>query len=173
METNDYLQVGKIVGTHGIQGEVRVLSDTDSPDERFRPGNKLYFIHPSLKNPIVLTVKKSRPHKNIFVIKFLEWDSINAAEKYRNGKLMVLREELPPLQSEDEYYCHDIVGCSVITTEGESKGSVIEVLKYPANDVWVCHHGDKVWLLPFIRDVVREVDVANHRIVIQWMEGME
>lgn len=173
MELSEYLRVGKIVGTHGIQGEVRVLSDTDFPDDRFCSGNKLLLIHPSSKEPISLTVKRSRPHKNVFIIKFMEWDSINTAEGYRNGSLVVLREKLPPIEEEGEFYYHEIVGCHVITTDGEPKGQVVEVLAYPANDIWVCHHDGKELLLPFIKDVVKEVDVENRQIVIQWMEGMD
>lgn len=173
MESSEYLRVGKIVGTHGLQGEVRVLSDTDFPDDRFRSGKKLFLNHPSFVEPILLTVKKSRPHKNVFIIKFLEWDSIDIAESYRDGNLVVLREDIPPIEAEDEFYCYEIVGCHIITTDGEQKGQVVEVLKYPANDIWVCHHNGKEWLLPFIKDVVKEVDVEGRLIRIQWMEGMD
>lgn len=173
METNEYLRVGKIVGTHGIQGEVRVLSNTDSPDERFRSGKKLWLIHSSSREPISLTVKKSRPHKNVIIVRFDEWDNINTAEAFKDGVLVVLQEDLPVIEDENEYYCHEIVGCDVITTTGERKGQVVEVLRYPANDVWVCQHEGKEWMLPFIKDVVKEVDIKNRQITIEWMEGMD
>lgn len=173
---NEYLHVARLVGTHGIRGEVRVLSDTDFPEQRFAAGHKLWLTHPTLAQPLPLTVEKSRPHKSVLLVKFVEWDDINQAEPYKGGKLVVKKEDTAPVQSEEgEFYFHQIIGCEVVTTDGRMIGHVEEILSLPANDVWVVRPPGKgkELLLPYIADIVKEVDVTQQRITIEWMEGLD
>jgi 16S rRNA processing protein RimM len=152
MNTVEYLNVGRLVGTHGVRGEVRVYSDTDFPDVRFAQGSSLLLVHPSLKEPLPLTVEKGRPHKSVWLVKFKEWDNINQAEPYKGGKLVVLKEDLAPVNEEEgEFYFHQIIGCTVVTTDGNGKEM----------------------LLPYIADVVKDVDIKERRITIEWMEGLD
>ena len=72
----------------------------------------------------------------------------------------------------DEYYIHDLVGCEVVTAQGRLLGTLTSVLTNPANDVYVIGQGKAEILLPAIKDVVREVDVANRRIVVQPTPGL-
>jgi 16S rRNA processing protein RimM len=175
MNGTEYLHVGLIVNTHGIRGELRVLSKTDFPEIRFAPGSRLLLLHERLERPLPLTVEKSRPHKSTMVVKFREWNNINEAEPYKGGRLVVTREDLAPLNEEEgEFYFHQIIGCRVETTDGHSVGTVKEILQLPANDVWVVQpQGDgREILLPYIDDVVKEVDAEKRKIVIEWMEGL-
>jgi 16S rRNA processing protein RimM len=175
MNETEYLHVGLIVNTHGIRGELRVLSKTDFPEIRFAPGSRLLLLHERLERPLPLTVEKSRPHKSTMVVKFREWNSINEAEPYKGGRLVVTREDLAPLNEEEgEFYFHQIIGCRVETTDGRSVGTVKEILQLPANDVWVVQPegSDREILLPYIDDVVKEVDAEKRKIVIEWMEGL-
>jgi 16S rRNA processing protein RimM len=172
----EYLNVGRIVGTHGIRGEVRVLSDTDFPELRFAPGNQLLLLHHDHKDPLPLTVEKSRPHKSTLLVKFQEWNSINEAEAYKNSRLVVPKEDLAPLNEEEgEFYFHQIIGCEVVTTEGRKVGKVKEILPLPANDVWVVQADEKgkEILLPYIEPIVKDVDILQQKITIQWMEGLD
>lgn len=175
MDLTGYLKVGRLVGTHGIRGEVRVISDTDFPEHRFASGNQLILIHPELKEPFPLTIELCRPHKAAYLIKFREWDNINQVEPYKGGLLAVKDNDLAPInEDEGEYYYHQIIGCEVITTDGRHLGKVKEILSLPANDVWVVDDREfkKEILLPFIADVVKEVNIEQQRITIQWMEGL-
>lgn len=176
MNSAEYLHVGRLVGTHGIRGEVRVLSDTDFPELRFAPGAHLLLMHRDLPDPLPLTVEKCRPHKKAFLVKFREWGNINDAEPYKGGQLAVPRSDEAPVQEDEgEFYFHHIIGCEVVTTDGDHLGQVKEILQLPANDVWVVRpkgKKGKELLLPFIKDVVKEVDTENRRITIQWMEGL-
>jgi 16S rRNA processing protein RimM len=176
MNTAEYLNVGRFVGTHGVRGEVRILSDTDFPDVRFAPGSTLLLAHPSMKEPLSLTVEKSRPHKSVWLVKFKEWDNINEAEPYKGGKFVVSKEDLAPVNEEEgEFYFHQIIGCTVVTTEGKKLGTVRDILALPANDVWVVRPDGKgkELLLPYIADVVKQVDIKERRITIEWMEGLD
>jgi 16S rRNA processing protein RimM len=84
----------------------------------------------------------------------------------------VAEEERKPLD-EGEYYYHEIIGCTVITDDGEELGTVSEILAPGANHVWVVERpkGKQV-LLPVIDDVILDVDVEAKRIRVHLMEGL-
>lgn len=171
----EYLKVGRFLGTHGIRGEVRVFPDTDFPEERFTPGKVLFLQHPSLPSLLSLTIEKSRFHKQAYLVKFHEWNNINQAEPYKGGTFVVPETDLVAVEeAEGEYYFRDIIGCEVITTDGRVVGTVNEILPLPANDVWVVRgENRKEILIPYIEDIVKQVDVSKKQIMIEWMEGLE
>ncbi|HEY4554210.1 MAG TPA: ribosome maturation factor RimM [Bacillaceae bacterium] len=167
-----WFHVGKIVNTHGIHGEVRVISRTDFPEERYAPGNSLHLFLAGGQQPIPLVVKSHRKHKNFDLLSFEGFSNINDVEKWKNGVLKISEDQLTPL-SEDEYYFHEIIGCHVFTDEGKELGTIREILTPGANDVWVVKGEDsKELLIPYIQDVVQEIDVDAKRIVIHPMEGL-
>ncbi|MGG1398364.1 ribosome maturation factor RimM [Bacillus salipaludis] len=167
-----WFNVGKIVNTHGIRGEVRVISKTDFPEERYKIGNVLYLFLPKAKDPIELKVKSHRSHKNFDLLTFEGLENINEVEKFRDGILKVPESYLGQLE-EDEFYFHEIIGCLVATTKGEEIGKVTEILTPGANDVWVVKgKGGKETLIPYIHDVVKKVDVKEKVILIEPMEGL-
>ncbi|WP_186577492.1 ribosome maturation factor RimM [Aquibacillus kalidii] len=163
--------VGKIVNTHGIKGEVKVVRITDF-EERFQVGQELYFVGKENGTPIKLVVDGHRLHKNFDLLHFKQYDSINDAEKLKEGMLKVKEDQLEPLD-DGSYYYHEIIGCEVATVSGDKIGTVKEILSPGANDVWVIkQNGDKDVLIPYIDDVVKEVDVTNKSIIIEPMEGL-
>nr|WP_263328010.1 ribosome maturation factor RimM [Neobacillus sp. Marseille-Q6967] len=167
-----WFNVGKIVNTHGIRGEVRVISRTDFPEERYKAGKRLYLFMPKSNTPIELTVKSHRTHKNFDLLTFEGFENINEVEKFREGILKISEDQLGDL-NEGEYYYHEIIGCLVATVNGEELGKVTEILSPGANDVWVVKgKGGKELLIPYIEDVVKKVDVKEKVILIEPMEGL-
>ncbi|WP_066318511.1 ribosome maturation factor RimM [Bacillus sp. FJAT-29814] len=167
-----WFNVGKIVNTHGIRGEVRVVSRTDFPDQRYKTGNKLYLFLPKADEPLELTVKGHRTHKNFDLLMFEGYENINLVEKFRDGILKVPQSQLAELE-EDEFYYHEIIGCLVATTKGEELGKITDILSPGANDVWVVKgKGGKEILIPYIEDVVKKVDVKEKVVLIEPMEGL-
>jgi 16S rRNA processing protein RimM len=166
-----FYTVGKLVNTHGLRGEVRVLSTTDFPDERFQKGSELYLFHPSLSQPVKLTVASRRSHKDFEIISFQGYPTINDVEKFKGGELKISEEQLMELE-DDEYYIHQLVGCEVFTDEGELLGKIVDVLQPGANDVWVVKGKRGEILLPFIDDCIKEVDIEGKRVVCHLMEGL-
>jgi 16S rRNA processing protein RimM len=167
-----WFNVGKIVNTHGIRGEVRVISKTDFPKERYKTGNVLYLFLPKSNTPIELTVKSHRTHKNFNLLTFEGYENINDVEKFRDGILKITESQQSELE-EDEYYYHEIIGCLVATTAGEEIGKVSEILSPGANDVWVVKgKGGKEFYIPYIKDVVKKVDVKEKVVLIEPMEGL-
>ncbi|GIN18966.1 MAG TPA: ribosome maturation factor RimM [Bacillus bacterium] len=169
---DNWFNVGKIVNTHGIRGEVRVISSTDFPDQRYAPGNTLYLFPGNNQEPTPLTVKTHRKHKNFDLLSFEGYENINDVEKWKNATLKIKEDQLTELP-EGEYYFYEIIGCRVVTEQGEEIGAVKEILTPGANDVWVVDgNNGKDILIPYIPDVVKEVSVEKKKIVIDPMEGL-
>lgn len=153
-------KVGKIVNTHGIRGEVRVVPTTDFPMERFQKNNKLIIV--AKPSNIEVQIATVREHKQFILVSFVNMQNINDVEQFKGCELMVaddLQQELP----NDEFYYHDIIGLQIVDNETqEIIGKVSEILPMPANDVWVIKaKGHDDILLPFIEDVVVEVDLEQ------------
>jgi len=164
--------VGKLVNTHGIRGEVKVVSQTDFPEVRFAEGSRLILVDPEKHVQVPVTVESARLHKNMYIVKLKEYDNINDVEKYKGWMLKVSEEHLIDLD-EDEYYYHEIIGCRVITDEGKELGTITEILTPGANDVWVVKRpGGKQALLPVIDEVILKVDVPEKTVHVHIMEGL-
>lgn len=166
-----YFNVGKIVNTQGIKGEIRVISSTDFPEERFRKGNILY-IEVAPNDLFEVKVASHRLHKNFHLLTFVGLDNINDVEKYKGKMLRINEEQLSELD-EGEFYYHEIIDCEVFTEDGEKIGTIKEILSPGANDVWVVKRpGEKDLLLPYIEEVVKEIDVENKKVIVHLMEGL-
>lgn len=169
---DNWFNVGKIVNTHGIRGEVRVISSTDFPDERYAPGNTLYLFLGNHPEPTPLTVKTHRKHKNFDLLSFEGYDNINDVEPWKQSTLKIKEGQLSELE-EGEFYFFEIIGCHVYTESGEEIGVIKEILTPGANDVWVVKGKDsKEILIPYIPDVVKEVSIDDKKIIIDPMEGL-
>jgi 16S rRNA processing protein RimM len=163
--------VAKVVNTHGIRGELKLVPQTDFPDLRFGRGSELLLLGPAGEE-LAVTVESGRPQKNVWLVKFREFPDINAAEKVKGWAVKVRGEALVELD-EGEFYYHEIIGCRVFTEEGEELGTVTEILTPGANDVWTVQlPNGKELLLPYIDDVVLRVDVQEQRITVRLMEGL-
>lgn len=161
--------VGTIVGTHGLKGEVKVKRLTDF-EERFHAGSTVYMIREGKE--LAYTIERFRTHKNLDMLQFKGINSIDDVEKLRGVSLYVKEVQQTPL-GENEYYYHEIIGCKVHTTEGEVLGIITSILSPGANDVWIVETGaGEEILIPYIEQVVREVDPAKQEVIIKVMEGL-
>ncbi|QJD83411.1 ribosome maturation factor RimM [Cohnella herbarum] len=172
MSDERLLNIGKIVNTHGIKGELKIYPQTDFPEVRFKVGNKLKMFPPDSGSPVEIEIVAAREQKTMYVVKIKGYDNINQVEKFKGWELKVTDDERVPLP-EGEYYFRDIVGCEVVSDEGETLGTVTDILSPGANDVWVVKMAKgKELLLPVIDDVVLDVDVTARKIKVHLMEGL-
>ncbi|ALC86050.1 MULTISPECIES: ribosome maturation factor RimM [Bacillaceae] len=168
----EWFNVGKIVNTHGIWGEVRVISKTDFADERYEVGSELGLFKADGSKPITVKVATHRKHKNFDLLTFEGYSLLKDVEPFRDAILKVSDKYLSELE-ENEFYYHEIIGCTVLSTEGETIGTVTEILETGANDVWAVQPAKgKTHYIPYIEDVVKSVDVDNKKIVIEVLEGL-
>ncbi len=167
----EYYNVGKIVNTQGLKGEVRVISMTDFPEKRYQKGQILYLFL-DRKAPIPLTITSHRTHKNFDILTFKDHATINMVEKYRDGILKVAAEDLTPLD-EHEYYYHEIIGLTVKEISGNTLGIITEILSPGANDVWVVEgKNKKIMYLPYIESVVKKIDLTAKEVYAEIPEGL-
>jgi 16S rRNA processing protein RimM len=167
-----WFNVGKIVNTHGIKGEVRVISRTDFPEERYAIGNTLYIWKEGSKQPIEVKVTSHRTHKSFDLLTFEGYHNVNEVEPFKGALLKVPEEQLGELE-ENEYYYHEIIGCTVVSEDGEEIGKIKEILSPGANDVWVVKRPNgKEAYIPYIEQVVLKVDVKEKLVTIHVMEGL-
>lgn len=168
----EWFNVGKIVNTHGIMGEVRVLSRTDFPEERFAVGTKLGLFKADAKKPIMVTIASRRQHKNFELLTFEGYPHIQNVEEFKNAYLRIAEHDLTELE-DDAFYHHEILNCTVFTTEGRELGTISEILETGANDVWeVTPKTGKKHYIPYIEDVVKEIDIDEKKVVIEALEGL-
>jgi len=166
----DYLKVGKIVNTHALQGEVRVISNSDFKEARFKAGAKLFISYNGQNIPV--TVKNHRVNKNFDLLKFVGINHINDVVQYKGCELLVDATNLAKLDAE-EFYFHEIIGCAVKTTDDLVLGEISDILQTGANDVWVVQrNGEKDVLIPYTYDVVKAVDIENKIVTITLLEGL-
>jgi len=149
---------------------VRVLPETDSL-ERFL-GLKRAFLGRDDDDLREVEVAWAKPRARDVVVKFVGIDSSEEAEKLRDLRIWVPREEALPLE-EDSYYIPDLLGMEVVTEEGEFLGTLEDVWSLPANDVYIVRKEGKELLLPATGEVVREVDIGARRMVVRLLEGLE
>ena len=165
----DLYHVGAITQTHGVRGEVKVFPLTDDV-MRFK--NMKDLILDTGREQITLEVTSARPQKNLVILKFKGYDSINDVEKYKGAKLYVTKENRVACD-EDEYFIADLIGLTVVTEEGQALGTLIDVISTGANDVYVVEmpSGREV-LLPAIRDCILNVDDEEGKMTVHLLDGL-
>lgn len=163
------LVVGRIGHAHGVKGEVSVEVRTDDPDRRFAPGSVLVTDPPD-KGP--LTVAAARPHHGRLLVAFEGYADRTAAETLR-GTLLVVDAATAGETEDGEWWDHDLVGLAAVTTGGVALGAIADVIHVPGPPLLsiVDDDGREV-LVPFVAEIVPEVDVAAGRIVVAPPPGL-
>ncbi len=158
--------VGKVTKAHGVRGEVAVEVRSDNP-ERFREDASVFT--PDGRE---LRIERVHAHGQRTLVRFAGVADRTAAEALAGILLEVPESWLPEL-AEGEYWPFELEGCAVVTEGGRGLGIVLEVIPNPANDLWVAVDEAGVeTLVPALRDVVIDVDVAAKRILVRDVPGL-
>ena len=161
-----FLDSGKIVGTHGIKGEVRIEPWADSP--AFLAAFRTLYLDGRGERKIKV---KSRPHKNITLCKIEGVDTIEDAERLR-GKIVYINRDDIALE-EGVHFVQDLIGLEVRDRDtGEVYGTLSDVLRTGANDVYEIKRDGKTYLAPVIDEVVREINVEEGYVLLTPMKGI-
>ena len=166
----DLLEVGKIVNTHGLRGEVKVVPWTDYP-EVFEDIEYVYL--KTKQDYTRLNLRGIKYQKGNIIVRFAEINDINEAEKYKNQILYAERADLGELP-EGVYYIADLIGLTVKTDDGEVIGTIADVINTGASDIYeVKREGKKNLLIPVIDEVVLNVDLESKTVTVHMMDGLE
>jgi 16S rRNA processing protein RimM len=160
------LLVGTIGRAHGIKGEVSVHVRTDEPQRRFAVGAVLR----STRGP--LTVATTRWHQSRLLVRFEEIPDRTAAELLRGSELRIDAPVGERPSDPEEFYDHQLVGLRVESAEGEHLGEVSDVLHLPAQDLLVVARDGDERLVPFVAELVPDIDVDAGRVVVSDVPGL-
>jgi len=168
-----HMAIGRIVGMHGLNGELRVELHTDFP-ERFAQGETI-LLGEALA---VKTVHAAREHKGMILLTLADVTSRDEAESLRDEWIFIPDNAAMALP-EGEYWVHDIIGLQVVDEADQPVGQVTDVLQTGANDVYIISPAagvnrdkDKELLIPAIAEVVQSVDVAGGTLTIRIVPGL-
>ena len=179
-----YLEAGKIVSTHGIKGEVKVLPWADSPE--FLTRFKTFYLvgavigRPQtgdlsasggrpLAAPTALAVESARVQKTCVLIKFKGIDTVEDAQKLRDKVISIARDD--PRIPAGTVFQADLIGMPV-RAGGKEIGKIAEILSMPASDVWVVK-GERSYMIPNVKTFVPNIDLSLGYVDVHLIEGME
>ncbi|MBE6139821.1 MAG: 16S rRNA processing protein RimM [Firmicutes bacterium] len=157
----DLIYIGKIVNTHGLKGEIRIISDFKYKDDVFKINNIVYI------NNNKYIIKSYRHHKIYDMITLDSINSIEQAENLKGLSIYINREDY----KFDGYLNEDLIGLNVYDND-IYKGKVVDILKTSINDLIVID-GIKRHMVPNIPEFVKEVDLENKKIYIEYIRGLD
>lgn len=161
-----YLEVGKIVNTHGVRGDVKVIPwcDTASFICNFET---LYTKNGETSFKVI----RARVLGNMAILRFEGIDNPNKADELRQTVLYINRDDAQ--LEEGSYFVADLIGLEVFDEQGKSYGKIKDVLKTGANDVYEIEtENSTLYYIPAIPSVVLNTDIENGRMTIYPMEGL-
>ena len=162
MAEEKLLEAGKIINTHGLQGEVKVQAWADSAEElldydRFVVGQE------------ELHVVSSRVQKGFLYLQFKNKGTLDDVIPLKNKILKIYREDL--VLPEGVHLLSDIIGCRAVTEEGQDIGVVEDILERPAANVYVIQ-GEREILIPSVPEFIKNVDLDTETVTVHLIEGM-
>ncbi|MDP2425583.1 MAG: ribosome maturation factor RimM [bacterium] len=165
----DKIRIGKIVNTHGIKGEVKVLPDTDFQSFRYSNQQPLWIEYND--QFIEVKIKQYRIHKGFDLLLLEGYEDINLVEKWKNSPLYAVKLPVPDLK-EGEYHIDDLVGLQVFQT-AVLMGEVVGIRTYPQGDyLEVKKSNHAIALIPFRDEFVLSVNLVDKAIEVVDMEGL-
>jgi 16S rRNA processing protein RimM len=170
---DELIQLGKIIGAHGIHGAIKVYSYAES-FESFTSQRNI-IVQDSNGRRMVYDLLMCQPYKQIVRMTLKDITSRDQAEALAGYAVFVTKASLSALE-EGSYYWHELIGMAVLTVEGKHLGRLIQIIPTGANDVYVVrteggHQAEEI-LLPAIPSVVIEIDVAQQRMLVRLPEGL-
>ncbi|TRV73618.1 ribosome maturation factor RimM [Streptomyces sp. 130] len=164
------LVVARIGRAHGVKGEVTVEVRTDEPELRLAPGAVL-ATDPATAGP--LTIETGRVHSGRLLLRFAGVKDRTAAEALRNTLLIadVDPAELP--EDPEEFYDHQLMDLDVVLADGTAIGRITEITHLPSQDLFIVERPDgSEVMIPFVEEIVTEIDLEEQRAVITPPPGL-
>lgn len=165
----EYFEVGQIVNTFGIKGQLKVKPFTDDM-ERFEELKTVYICKKNEMKKV--EIEDVKYNKQCVLLKVKGIEDLTQAEKYKGLFLKIDRKDAKKLPK-DTYFIADILGLEVYTDEGELLGKVDDIFPTRANDVYVVKNElGKQILLPSIPEVIKEIDLEKGKVIVHLIEGL-
>jgi len=160
-----YVLIGKLVNTHGLKGEVRILSEFKYKNKVFKQGMKIYIG----KDKVCEEISTYRHHKIFEMITMNGYDNINQILKYKGEYVFVNKEDI--ILNEGEYLDEDIIGLKVICDDREL-GVVRKIEKHGINEILVVRNLEKNYLIPYNFDIINSINLEEKVMVVKNIVGL-
>ena len=170
MRVDDCYQLGYVIKTHGLQGEVSILLDVDFP-EAYENLESVFVASAGSEMLVPFFVEHLVIRQNKALVKFEEVDTIEQAEKLLKAQLYLPLASLPPLEG-DQYYYHEVIGFTVTDREHGQLGTVQDVYESTGQDMIVMQYQEKEVLIPINDDIVQRVDKTQQVVHVTLPEGL-
>ena len=161
--------LGKIMSTHGVRGQLRVF--LFSGEYASIEGLKTVMLQAPNRTRETFVVAGTAHHGKKFLLSLNNFDDVNQVLHLVGRELYVNEDQLPALP-EGEYYWRDLIGLTVVTAEGETLGTLAEIMATGSNDVYVVQGGDREYLIPALEDVVLEINLHDGIMKVSPPEGL-
>lgn len=161
--------IAKIVKPRGLRGEMVAEILTDFPERFDRTEDVILLTSEGVEKR--LKIANSWFQKDRVILKFEGIDSIEAADRFRNSEVCIAESDVVPLE-EGEFFDWQLEGCAVVTVEGETIGSVKELMRTGGTEILIIEGGDREYMIPFAESICTEVDVESKLIRIDPPEGL-
>ena len=158
----EYVEAGRIVNTHGVNGEVKIEVWLDSP-EFFRSFKRLYL------NGAEKKILSSRVHKSFVIARIEGVDDLNAAMALKGKTVEILRADAH--LKKGEFFVQDILGFRVVDEQGTEIGILADAVETPASMIYVVK-GEREHLIPAVREFILNIDAEREEIRVHLIEGM-
>jgi 16S rRNA processing protein RimM len=169
VQDDGFLSVGRIVGVHGLCGNLKVHSYAESLSV-FKPNSRI-FVETKDSQGHWFAIEEAKPFRRGVLLSLKGLSTRDLAQPLVGGELFIERANLPIL-ADGEYYWFDIIGLSVFTAENEYIGQVETVIPTQGNDIFVVRNGKRETLIPALASVVQEVNLHNKTMRINLPEGL-
>ena len=160
-----YVLIGRLVNTHGLKGEVRILSSFKYKDRVFKDGMKIYIG----KDKVCEEITSYRYHKIFDMITMKGYNDIDQVLKYKGDYVFVNKEDI--VLNENEYLDEDIVGLNVYVDD-RLLGRVNRIDKHSVNEILVIKNDEKNYLVPYNFDIILSVDLEKREMKVRNIVGL-
>ena len=164
-----FFEIGQIVNTFGIKGFVKINPFTDDL-ERFEELKSVFVV--KNKELIEMQIEEVKYHKHLVLVKFKGIEDINMAEKYKGCYIKIKRENARKLP-EGTYFIADLIGIKVYDEDGNLLGKVDDIYNNKSTDIYVIKDDlGKQILLPSTKEVIKQIDVDEEKMVVHLIDGL-
>jgi len=168
-DSEELITVGKIIGTHGIKGQLKLHSYSGNAESLSTARSVTLKSPGGALNELTITSFKANSGK--FIIGLQGFDDINLVQPFMGNEICLKRGQLPELEA-DEYYWSDLIGLQVFTDSGALLGTIADIFETGSSDIYVVRGEEREYLIPAIADVIKTVDPAGGKIVITPLDGL-
>ena len=167
----EYLSLGKIIGSFGLDGTIKVFSTSSNEKERYKKGNKIFLFNEKENIRNEYEVISYRASGKFTYVKLFGIDDPQKADALKGLEIQVIKDRND--LKEGYFFYSDLKGCAILDSDNKEYGIVKEVEEFPAQiTLRVSRKNDKDFFIPFVKEFILKVDIENKKIFVKIIEGM-